>query len=225
MACKQLWKLHAALGSTSSMPMATLVFRKSTSLPYQTRNRQSRELGWTCDHSLMNQHSGFARLRITVGTPLPVIKVHSLTRPDIILQELLAQFKGRSYAVLFATTPVNSKAPASVVYGSVSDVPNYESEFQEPLRSELKRETGIMRRAEGGNKVDTRPLFEKYQFFTPGMNLLISLLGLHLNIYRNFHGTNGYAPPFGYPLCGYQGYRWPRGVVRRVREGDGPCSA
>lgn len=125
--------------------------------------------------------------------------------PDVILQELLAQFKGRSYAVLFATTPVNSKAPVAVVHDSVSDVPNYESEFQEPLHSEIKRQT--VRRADGGSKVDRRPLFEKYQFFTPGMNLPIPFDGLQLSRYRNFHGTDGDTPPFGYPLCGYQGYR------------------
>lgn len=105
------------------------------------------------------------------------VEVHSLTCPDIILQEVLAQFKGRSYAVLFATTPVNSKAPASVVHDSVSDVPYYKSEFQEPLHSDIKRHAGAVRRADGGSKVDTRPLFEKYQFFTPGMYLLFSFRG------------------------------------------------
>ncbi|OBT98246.1 hypothetical protein VE01_03216 [Pseudogymnoascus verrucosus] len=106
----------------------------------------------------------------------PAQRVRQVAYHDVILQELVAQFKGRSYAVLFATTPVNSKAPAPVVHGSVSDVPNYESEFQEPLHSEIKRQTGAMRRAD--SKVDRRPLFEKYQFFTPGifMGLMVTLL-------------------------------------------------
>ncbi|KFZ07672.1 hypothetical protein V501_06232 [Pseudogymnoascus sp. VKM F-4519 (FW-2642)] len=106
----------------------------------------------------------------------PAQRVRQVAYHDVILHELVAQFKGRSYAVLFATTPVNSKAPAPVVHDSVSDVPNYESEFQEPLHSEIKRQTGAMRRAD--SKVDRRPLFEKYQFFTPGifMGLMVTLL-------------------------------------------------
>ncbi|OBT59240.1 hypothetical protein VE04_00434 [Pseudogymnoascus sp. 24MN13] len=106
----------------------------------------------------------------------PAQRVRQVAYHDVILQELVAQFKGRSYAVLFATTPVNSKAPAPVVHDSVSDVPNYESEFQEPLHSEIKRQTGAMRRADG--TVDAGPLFEKYQFFTPGifMGLMVTLL-------------------------------------------------
>ncbi|ELR01948.1 hypothetical protein VC83_02922 [Pseudogymnoascus destructans] len=108
----------------------------------------------------------------------PAQRVRQLAYHDVILQELLAQLKGRSYAVLFATTPVNSKTPAPVVHDSVSDVPNYESEFQEPLHSEIKRQTGAMRRSDGGKTVDRRPLFEKYQFFTPGifMGLMVTLL-------------------------------------------------
>ncbi|KFZ08071.1 hypothetical protein V502_09565 [Pseudogymnoascus sp. VKM F-4520 (FW-2644)] len=108
----------------------------------------------------------------------PAQRVRQVAYHDVILQELLAQFKGRSYAVLFATTPVNSKVPAPVVQDSVSDVPNYESEFQEPLHSEIKRRIGAMQRAYLANKVDTRPLFEKYQFFTPGifMGLMVTLL-------------------------------------------------
>ncbi|KFX87974.1 hypothetical protein O988_07504 [Pseudogymnoascus sp. VKM F-3808] len=108
----------------------------------------------------------------------PAQRVRQVAYHDVILQELLAQLKGRSYAVLFATIPVNAKAPAPIVHDSVSDVPNYEPEFQEPLHSEIKRQTGAMRRAEDGKKVDTRPLFEKYQFFTPGifMGLLVTIV-------------------------------------------------
>ncbi|KFY15470.1 hypothetical protein V492_01968 [Pseudogymnoascus sp. VKM F-4246] len=108
----------------------------------------------------------------------PAQRVRQVAYHDVILQELVAQLKGRSYAVLFATTPANSKAPASVVQHSASDVPNYESEFQEPLHAEIKRHTSVMRRAEDPKPVDRRPLFEKYQFFTPGifMGLMVTIL-------------------------------------------------
>ena len=158
-----------------------------------------------------------------VGTYLLVLEVNLLTWLDIIFQELLAQLKGRSYAVLFATTPVNSKIPTPMQQDSVADVPDYESEFQEPLHLEIKRQAGTVRRADSGSKADTRPLFEKYQFFTPGMNLLIRNLRLQLNSYRHFHGVNGDAPPFDYPFRRRQGPWWPRSVVCRVRKRDGSC--
>jgi hypothetical protein len=111
-------------------------------------------------------------LHIMVGTPLPFPKGNSLICLDIILQELLAQFKGRSYAVLFATTPMDQTIPTHMQQDGVADVPDYHSEFQEPLHSQIKRQEGAVRRADSGKKVDSRPLFEKYQFFTPGMHLL-----------------------------------------------------
>jgi hypothetical protein len=46
----------------------------------------------------------------------------------------------------------------------------YKAEFAQPLHMDLKREADPVyggRRAP--NSTDSRPLFEKYQFFTPGM--------------------------------------------------------
>lgn len=61
----------------------------------------------------------------------------------------------------------------TVLFYSPSGEPTYEPEFQEPLRMEIKRDTlGTQhRRASDTPDRDTRPLFEKYQFFTPGMSL------------------------------------------------------
>jgi hypothetical protein len=60
-----------------------------------------------------------------------------------------------SYTILFVSTPAE---------------PVYEADFSEPLRMDLKRHVqGSLVRREG-NETEWKklPLFEKYQFFTPG---------------------------------------------------------
>lgn len=62
-----------------------------------------------------------------------------------------------SYTVVYTGVPGAASA---------SESQNYEADFADPARQELKRELGqISRRA---NVTDNLPLFEKYQFFTPG---------------------------------------------------------
>lgn len=58
----------------------------------------------------------------------------------------------------------------TVVFLSSAGEPAYEIEFDETVRMDLKRHvrgSPLPRRADDGER-DTRPLFEKYQFFTPG---------------------------------------------------------
>lgn len=96
---------------------------------------------------------------------------------DILLQELLAQFKGRSYIVVYATTPITEGEASPVPHGHGDAIPHpaqaYEAEFQEPLHNENKRQTGVVGRAANSTRYDRRPLFEKYQFFTPGKFLTL----------------------------------------------------
>jgi hypothetical protein len=67
---------------------------------------------------------------------------------------------GLSYTVIYTTTPPS---------GTIEEQ-TYEPQFQNPAHVDLKRD----RRAEPsvipwpGVDNDTRPLFEKYQFLTPG---------------------------------------------------------
>lgn len=60
-----------------------------------------------------------------------------------------------SYTILFHATPQE---------------PLYNSEFIEPLHTHMKRSDGNTLASKRANETqrDTRPLFEKYQFFTPG---------------------------------------------------------
>lgn len=44
----------------------------------------------------------------------------------------------------------------------------YEAKFLEPLHMDLKRDLWVRERNET-NSTDLRPLFEKYQFLSPGM--------------------------------------------------------
>ena len=57
----------------------------------------------------------------------------------------------------------------TVLFFSDPNEMQYEADFAEPLHMELKRGSDpifVGRRAD--NVTDSRPLFEKYQFFTPG---------------------------------------------------------
>lgn len=68
--------------------------------------------------------------------------------------------KEPSFTVVWTTTPVS---------GDNSEVGDYEPEFQDPAHMELRRalDERIVDE-ETSNTTDTRPLFEKYQFFNPG---------------------------------------------------------
>ncbi|KAJ6438687.1 ER protein BIG1 [Purpureocillium lavendulum] len=82
--------------------------------------------------------------------------------------------KSDSYTILFYSTPSE---------------PAYEPEFVDSLHMDLKRdmEGAHGARVDNGTQRDTRPLFEKYQFFTPGIFMgivvalvLFSILGVGL---------------------------------------------
>ncbi|TAQ84535.1 hypothetical protein B7494_g7140 [Chlorociboria aeruginascens] len=92
----------------------------------------------------------------------------------LLYTTLLDDFpKGYKYTVIYASTPLTS---------SILEDYTYEPQFPGMEHMDLKRDFGI--RDEGGNKteVDTRPLFEKYQYFTPGifMGLLVGLILLSI---------------------------------------------
>lgn len=66
--------------------------------------------------------------------------------------------KGTKYTVVFGTTPSTAAAHEDLVY---------EADFQEPVHMDLKRNV-LRRESKSDNGPDRRPLFEKYQYFTPG---------------------------------------------------------
>jgi hypothetical protein len=68
--------------------------------------------------------------------------------------------KAKSYTIIYTTTPAtNVPAEKPVVY---------EADFNEPLHLDLKRELLSIRKEPGPTTNDTRPLFEKYNFLSPG---------------------------------------------------------
>ncbi|KAI6712242.1 hypothetical protein JHW43_005218 [Diplocarpon mali] len=94
---------------------------------------------------------------------------------DAQLFSLLKNLPGSSYTVIYQTTP------AAVVPVQTEKQIVYEASFAEPLHMDLKRDLWSRGRAET-NSTDSRPLFEKYQFLSPGlfMGLLVSLLLLSI---------------------------------------------
>jgi len=84
----------------------------------------------------------------------------TLKENDDDLAVVLAQYEAAgSFTVVYAGVPQAAEEKA--------DAKGYEAEFVDAARVELKRDlgNGVYRRA---NETDKRPLFEKYQFFTPG---------------------------------------------------------
>jgi len=96
-----------------------------------------------------------------------------LQEHDMQLDTILNSVRGSRYTVIYTTTP-----PTDVITHSTS----YEPSFVEPLHTEMKRQFNLQRRADEDNTNSTvpsnAPLFEKYQFLTPGlfMSFLVGLI-------------------------------------------------
>ncbi|KAK7397665.1 hypothetical protein QQX98_012964 [Neonectria punicea] len=93
--------------------------------------------------------------------PLTSNRAGSLADSDDALSRSLDGLSlSESYTILFVGTPGEQI---------------YEPEFDDRLRMDLKRDlrSSPMRRADNGTERDRRPLFEKYQFFTPGIFMAI----------------------------------------------------
>jgi len=95
---------------------------------------------------------------------------------NVLAQSLEETTAGDSYTIVFLST---------------TREPTYEPDFVEPVRMDLKRHTRsiTLQEQEQGNKTewDRLPLFEKYQFFTPGIFMaiittivMLSILGVGL---------------------------------------------
>jgi len=83
-------------------------------------------------------------------------------RIDARLGKLLGYLpEGVEYTVIYTSTPVNG----TVGRGEENVV--YESQFVDAVHADLKRDLEA-RVPPKTNETDMRPLFEKYQFLTPG---------------------------------------------------------
>ncbi|RSL50573.1 hypothetical protein CEP54_011840 [Fusarium duplospermum] len=99
-----------------------------------------------------------------------------------------------SHTVVFVGTPRSSKKSAS------AEKTIYESEFIETVHMDVKRDVtdGFQRRADNETEYDNRPLFQKYQFFTPGIFMalitaivLFSILGVGLRALASLEVSYG----------------------------------
>ena len=72
---------------------------------------------------------------------------------------------GPKYTVIYTSTPLTE---------SIREEYQYESAFDDAVHIDLKRDL-MIRVPPRTNETDMRPLFEKYQFLTPGMYNLDSL--------------------------------------------------
>ena len=89
---------------------------------------------------------------------------------DLFLSNLIDMLPTSDYTVLYTTSPV-----AAEIVESVEEPTLYEMDHHmDPLgHMELKRDNGIQARATNDSVVlPEGPLFERYQFFTPGMMTL-----------------------------------------------------
>jgi hypothetical protein len=69
--------------------------------------------------------------------------------------------------------PLGSKS-YTILFVATTAEPVYEAVFDEPVRMDLKRSVqGQVRRAGNETEWSKLPLFEKYQFFTPGIFMAI----------------------------------------------------
>ncbi|KAH6978893.1 hypothetical protein EDB82DRAFT_506580 [Fusarium venenatum] len=103
-----------------------------------------------------------------------------------------------SYTVLFVGTPsTQAKTASASKKAAGSEKTIYEPEFIEPLHMDLKRD--VSEGSKAGNATrDTRGLFEKYQFFTPGIFMaiitaivLFSILGVGLRALASLEVSYG----------------------------------
>jgi hypothetical protein len=107
-------------------------------------------------------------LGISLSSPIPSPYPMNITNkaiPDSNLYSTLLKDlpNGVKYTVIFTTTKVEK------VVAELLSLPEYEPEFAvaSVLKMDLKRDLRV--RGDNGTRPDLRPLFEKYQFLTPGM--------------------------------------------------------
>lgn len=99
---------------------------------------------------------------------------------DFFLASVLDHLASSKYTVIYTTTPISAEH-----YSILSEAENYhiETDFHTPMHVDLKRDFTDHKRASNGTDAPRRaPLFEKYQFFGPGlfMGLFISILLLSI---------------------------------------------
>jgi hypothetical protein len=90
---------------------------------------------------------------------------------------------GPEYTVIYTTTPVGAVVDSEDVDAAEPIV--YDAQFDATEHLDLKRDFRV-RADNSTNATDNRPLFEKYQFFTPGLSPSYLRFQLHTDIIKVF---------------------------------------
>ena len=144
----------------------------------------------------------------------------SLRLPDAFLASVLDVLSSNKFTVIYTTTP-----PHSPYQPTSDETESYEMEaqFQAPVHMELKRDFSVHKRASDANiTLPDGPLFERYQYFTPGIFpafLMCGLLGdiILISLSRPFHGTTGLCDPSVDSLRWHQWSSQPSSLLRCFR--------
>ncbi|KAM0345150.1 hypothetical protein ACHAPU_006785 [Fusarium lateritium] len=149
-------------------------------------------------HFTLIKHSGVEKGR------LPYRHISDESRIDLIV-DAVKQWKANekwmkdSYTVLFVgTPPAQAKSASSSKKASASEKTIYEPEFIESMHMDMKRDVSDGLNQAKNSTRDTRSLFEKYQFFTPGIFMaiitaiiLFSILGVGLRALASLEVSYG----------------------------------
>ncbi|KAI9717522.1 MAG: hypothetical protein M1812_004663 [Candelaria pacifica] len=116
-------------------------------------------------------------------------RASKLAENDVFLSSIIDILPSPKYSVIYTTTPPSADTkPAS------HHINSYEMEesFPSGFHTDLKRDFSVRERSDGDNTtlVDG-PLFERYQFFTPGLFMGLVVLSILLSIL--YVGVNGVA--------------------------------
>ena len=145
----------------------------------------------------------------------------SLHLPDAFLASVLDVLSSNKFTVIYTTTP-----PHSPYQPTSAETESYEmdAQFQAPVHMELKRDFSVHKRASDANiTLPDGPLFERYQYFTPGIFSAFLMCGLYMgdiiliSLYRPFHGTIGLCDSSFNSLRWHQWSSQPPGLLRRFR--------
>ena len=99
-------------------------------------------------------------------TPPQALAPTNFSNPDAFLASVLDLLPSTKYTVIYTTTPLSNEHHSLVEESQVYEM---DSTFAAPLHMDLKRDFSVRASNSSGN--DTLidgPLFERYQFLTPG---------------------------------------------------------
>lgn len=123
---------------------------------------------------------------VSISFPSPTSgnRLHDLSVNDAFLASILDMLPSSNYTVLYTTSTHGSSEPSADYL--------MDSEVQDPLHMEMKRDlgSGLRRRASNQTIIDG-PLFDKYQFFTPGEYCDGFVGDKRANEFRYLHGLPG----------------------------------